>query len=297
MGWILAFLTATLAASHDIFLSRERLKKFSGLLKSWLMSVCTLPVLVIALCVSGIPVVQPRFWIYASIQVALLSVAQTMYLKALSLGPISQTQPILGLTTILLTVTNPIMTQDAVSPVAWIGVVMVGVGIYASQHPGPNEDGSPAGFFAPFVEMWRQPGVKLKLGVTCIFSVTANMDRLGVETASGPFYLVIVFGGMTVVQGIALLVTWSRNGAQSAPRFDPQLLVGGGINAAVALTHMGALVFLPVPYVIATKRISIVLASVWGYAVRRERKPHWYRLLGVLLVVAGIAFILLLSRV
>lgn len=179
---------------------------------------------------------------------------------------------------------------------SWVGVVLVGVGIYASQHPGPKEDGSSAGFFSPFVEMWRQPGVKLKLGVTCIFSITANMDRLGVETASGPFYLVVVFGGMAIVQGVALLAIRLRKGAGELPRFDLQLLVGGGINASVALTHMAALLCLPVPYVITAKRISIVLASAWGYAVRRERKPHWYRILGVLLVVVGIALMLLLGK-
>lgn len=302
MGWILALCTSALAAAHDVYYSRERMKKHSSLLKSWYIALFGTFAFVLVVMVTGVPRITTAFWIYVAIQVALLSVAQVLYMRALSLGPVSQTQPILGLTVLLLAVTNPLMTNDRVTFLGWVGVFMVGVGIYATQHPGKNERGESQGFFSPFVEMWRQPGVGSKLAVAVIYSITANIDQLGVRASNGPFFALTVYIGMLIVQSLWLL--WIRISARSKAeppeqkeaRFDPQILLGAWLNAASVLTHLAALAFLTVPYVIAIKRTSILSVSLWGYIVRKERALHWYRLLGVSLVVLGVATILILGK-
>ncbi len=300
MGWTLALLTALLESSKDVFFSRQALKAYSGLLKAWLLVLCSVPVLALVLVYRGMPqMIQPRFWTYLIIQVVLLSTAQVLYMRALALGPLSRTQPILGLTTILLAVTNPLMTHERVSAWGWVGVITVGVGIYATQHPGIRADGKPAGFFSPFGEMWRQPGVMSKIGVAVIYSITANMDRLGIEASSGPFYSTMMFCGMTLVLGtvlgLSLVLRKRAVGIEARPAFTPWLFAGGALNAGAVLMHVTALGFLPVPFVIALKRTSILMTSLWGYIVRRERMSR-YHLLGTVMVVAGIVIVLLLGK-
>lgn len=304
--WILIALgMAVSEATKDIYHSQERVKSYSPILKAWVLTTCSLPVVIAYAAWNGMPVVETSFWPLVAAHVALMCVANVLYMRALALGPLSQTQPILALTTVFLVLTNPLMTDEQVPIAGWIGVMIVGVGIYATQHPGPKEGASAfTNFTAPFVEMMKQPGVVSKLGVAIIFSMTANLDRLCIDRASGPFYLAIDLSLVSITLGAALLVLRYRgnkliDAAQAEKTGLPPagyLLGGGSIHALTIVLHMWALTFAPVPYVIAIKRLSILLASGWGAFVRKDRKLHWFQLVGTVLVVTGIGVITLLGR-
>jgi uncharacterized membrane protein len=300
MWFLFSFLTATAAAGNDIFFSRQALKALPARVKAFAISVAAMPLLLIALSFSRIPTVHHSFWWIVTLHAALMAVAHILYMRALALGPLSQTQPILALTTVFLIFTNPLMTDDRLTTTGMIGVALVGIGIYATQHPGKDASGHVAGFLSPFIEMWRQPGVMSKLGVAIIFSVTANLDRLAISASSGPFYLAIDSMITAAFLGAVLLFQYVRKRSETgisgaAPMAIPfrQLAIGGSIHASSMIFHMTALTFASVPYVIAVKRLSILLTSLWDYFVRKGRAPHWYRLIGVMLVVGGVALILL----
>lgn len=302
MWLLIAFGVAVSEATKDVFHSQERVKPLSPLLKAWAITTTSLPVLLITLGIKGIPEIQPKFRIFVTAHAILLSGAFVLYMRALALGPLSQTQPVLALTTVFLTVTNPLMTNDRVSWQGWVGVVAVGVGIYATQHPGRDSEGKLAGFWSPFVEMIRQPGVFSKLCVAIIFSITANLDKLCLEAASGPFYLAVdqalvsaMLGGVLLIQRVRG-IPFVRRDAPVRVAHPSYLLVGGSINACTILLHMWALTLVPVPFVIAVKCISIIFTSTWGYLVRKERAPHWYRLVGTAAVVAGVMLIIFFGK-
>lgn len=304
--WILIALGMALSeATKDIYHSQERVKSYSPILKAWVLTTCSLPVVVAYAVWSGMPVIDPNFWPFVAVHVALMCIANVLYMRALALGPLSQTQPILALTTVFLVLTNPLMTNERVPIAGWIGVMIVGVGIYATQHPGPKEGASAlTNFLSPFVEMMKQPGVVSKLGVALIFSMTANLDRLCIDRASGPFYLAVDLSLISITLGLALLALRHRgkkliDEAQAEKTGLPPagyLLGGGTINAITILLHVWALTFAPVPYVIAIKRLSILIASGWGAFVRKDRKLHWFQLVGTVLVVAGIGVITFFGR-
>lgn len=314
MWLVLALLVATSEAGKDIFHSQKRVRPLSPVLKAWAITTTSLPLLGIVLAWKGIPHIQPDFWIYVSIHAVLLGIAFILYMFALQTGPLWQTQPILSLTTVFLTVTNPLLTTDRVSVWGWAGVVVVALGLYGVAHPGRLKDEKTGttkeapGFFAPLVEMFRQRGVLAKLGVAVIFSITANLDKLCLERSSGPFYLVVDQALVSVLLGIILIVLKvSGKSLIGPPEKDdtgkvipvaaPQyLLIGGTINAFTVLMHMWALTFVPVPFVIAVKRISIFLTSLWDYYVRKTRAPRWFNLVGVGMIVGGVAMMLLLGR-
>ena len=304
--WILIALgMAVSEATKDIYHSQERVKSYSPILKAWVLVTCSLPVVIAYAAWNGMPVVETSFWPLVAVHVSLMCVANVLYMRALALGPLSQTQPILALTTVFLVFTNPLMTNEHVPVAGWIGVMIVGVGIYATQHPGPKEGASVlTNFLSPFVEMMKQPGVVSKLGVALIFSMTANLDRLCIDRASGPFYLAVDLSLVSITLGAVLLALRHRgkkliDETQAAKTGLPPagyLLGGGSIHAITILLHVWALSFAPVPYVIAIKRLSILLASGWGAFVRKDRKLHWFQLVGTVLVVAGIGVITFFGR-
>jgi len=300
VGIIYALLAAISAGSHDIVFSRPEVKPLPGLYKALLSTLgALLPIIGAGLLHFGFISPDAGFWFYVTLHAGLLTAALWLYMRALALGPVSQTQPILALTTVFLVFTTPFMTDDIVTPLGWVGVVMVGLGIYATQHPGVNPaTGRPYNFWSPFVEMMRQPGVLAKLGVAVIYSVTANLDRLCLETA-GSLATYLLIDKLLVVAIIAALLGFGqfRIGAgrtRDKAKARPWWLLGGGlVHGLEVVAHMVALTFMAVPYVIAVKRLSIVITSLWGYLVRRERQLNWYRLVGLGLVMAGIAVILI----
>lgn len=290
-GLLLAFCVSISEAGKDIFFSSSEVKKLPHLVKARAMALFSLPVVGLVVAFTGLPTIQPEFWKFVSIHAGLMVVATWLYMRALALGPLSQTQPILALTTVFLTITNPIMTNESVTVWGWIGVVMIGLGVYATQHPGrdPNR-GWGASLVSPFVQMVKQPGVMSKLGVAFIFSITANLDQLARTASNGPTYLLI---DLTL---IVILITIVMKVLRQPSQIGWAQWKGGAINSLTILFHMWALVFAPVPYVIAVKRLSIVFTSLWGYRIRKERELNWYRLMGVLIVVGGVALIILKGK-
>ncbi len=303
IGFGFAFLTAILEGSKDIFFSSEEARRAPHVLKALVLTTLSIPVVAAVVVVKGLPEIKPEFWVYVVTHAALMAIATVLYMRALALGPVSQTQPILALTTVLLVLTNPLMTDEAVTPAGWAGVIAVGVGIYATQHPGTDPvTGEAAPFWAPFLEMVRQEGVRSKLGVAFIFAVTANLDRLALDAADGPTYLLV---DLTLTASLLAAATALSNrskrkrGEGACSLLDAKIwrsmAPGGIVNSLTILSHVAALAYTTVPYVIAIKRLSIVLVSFWGYFKRKERAPHWYRLLGTILVVLGIGTILILG--
>ena len=232
-----------------------------------------------------------------------MAFANYWYLRALAIGNLSETQPMLALSPVFLLVTTPLMTNDVVTPLGWIGVLLVAAGIYATQHPGRNpETGALPSFLGPFIRMWKAPGVSLMFGVAFIFSIAANLDKLAVLASDGPTYL-MVDAALTVlltsiVLGAGVLLKKLR-----LPSFHHMSAATAALAPAamseslIGFAHMWALTLLPVPYVITIKRLSIVFASLWGYFLRRERAPHWYRILGMLMAFAGVAFIIMFGKI
>ena len=297
-GLLLGLLAALAEAGKDVFYSGGRMRELPGLIRATAMILLALPVALISLYAVGLPEIKPIFWAYVTMHASLMSFALLLAMRALSLAPVSQTQPILSLTTVLLVITNPLMTDDVVPLVGWFGVFLVAVGIYGTQHPGKAiSGGPPITFWSPFIEMFSQAGVRANLAVAVTYSITANLDKLAIGAANGPFYLVI---DLSLVSGILLAACAVKYRSRDEKSVDELFFrslksasVGGLIYSAAITFHLLALTFTTVPYVIAMKRLSIVFASFWGYLVRKDRELNSYRLVGIGLVISGVFVICL----
>jgi drug/metabolite transporter (DMT)-like permease len=302
LGALLAIGTALIESSRDIYLSSAQTRTIPHVLRAFLLPLFSLPLVIVVVLVMGIPPIAPGFWVYVSVHALLMVAANYCYLRALAVGAVSETQPMLGLTTVFLIVTTPLLTDDTVTLVGWAGVLVVALGIYAVQHPGIDfATGVTPSFWSPFVKMWSRPGVLWMFVVAIIYSVTSNLDKLAVLASSAPVYLVVDYA-LTALFTLLLIVVMVVLGIVPQGQLrgmggaSVAFLPAGFLTAGGALLQMVALLFLPVPYVIAFKRLSIVFTSLWGYFARRERAPHWFRILGAILVVIGVVIILIFGK-
>jgi drug/metabolite transporter (DMT)-like permease len=300
---LLAFAVAGGAAASDIFFSQKRLEALSPLAKAWAARLGTLPLLGIFVAVQGIPTISAPFWPLVTLNAALDAMGSFFFMRALSLAPISQTIPIMALTPVFMIVTTPLLSNDSVTVLGLAGVSMVSLGVYATQHPGRDPvTGTVGGFWSPIAAVARNPGARSMVFAAASFAISRTLDRACIEASSGSCYLLVehillsvILGGAIVVQIIAKRES-GATASQPVQSAAPLLVLGGSVNAVAFLLHVWALGFMSVPYLIAVKRTSIILSSLWGYIVRKERAPHWYHIMGVVLAVAGVALIALYGK-
>ena len=127
------------------------------------------------------------------------------------------------------------------------------------------------------------------LFVSAIWSVGANIDKLGLRASSPQFWIASVY----TASSLALLpMLWRHaHGVRAQLRLAPGWLVAAGCLEAVGLVcQMHALTLTLVPYVIAVKRVSIVFAVLLGALFFGER-DLMHRLPGALLMALGVFFI------
>ena len=252
-------------------------------------SVILLPVLLL----TGLPPIQPSFWLAIVIGGSLNILAFTLYVRALKLADLSLTVPLVTLTPLFLLVTSPLLVQEWPTWADGIGVILLVVGSYVlnmnALNIGTGLSQSP---FEPLFIMARNPGSRLMLCVAFIWSITSNFDKIGVVNSSPLLWAVALFG--TIAGGMVPFVFFRKGRGGIVLLKDQWRLLGitGAFNAIAITFQMVALTLAPVAQVIAVKRMSALLSVLFGHFFFGE-KGLKERLLGAAIMVSGVVIMAL----
>lgn len=296
MWFLLALGTAFFQAAKDVLLRKSGLTgdgeghdgpNLDGLTLAWAMSLVTAVLMTPVLLAVGLPKVAPDFWKPLAVNACLLSLTFVLYVKALQASDISVTTPMLTFTPLLLTVTSPLLVGEVPSAGGFIGIVLIVAGSYLL-----NVQRSREGLLGPFKALVQEPGPRMMLAVAVIWSVCANVDRMGIDRSSPLFWLTAEFWAISLV--LTPLV-WRRCGACRTRllRGAPIILAAGAAEALSLSLQMYAYTFTIVPYVIAVKRLSVVFGVGFGFFFFKERHVL-QRLAAAGIMVAGVACIAVL---
>ncbi|ARN83764.1 DMT family transporter [Methylocystis bryophila] len=209
--------------------------------------------------------------------------AYYFFVRAYRLSDASLAAPLLLITPVLMLVTSPLLVGQRVSPLGAAGVVLSVAGglVLASSEPGAR----PRASLMTFV---RDPGVR-SMGVTAvIYSVTANIDKLGIEASTPIFWIAAVTDAIAASSLVVLVASRPRAFRFSQLRYA---FAAGVANAVGNATQMYALTLLFVPYVIALKRMSALFTVIVGGLALGENFRT--RLLGAAIMFAGAALVIL----
>lgn len=316
LWFILALTTAFLTACQDLFSKKSLTALDSLVVTTWLGTIAA-GVLGIVTWIQGIPDLQPGFWWVLVANGSLNSLAFWVYNRALKVGDLSLTAPIVAFSPLFFFITSPLIVAEYPSRSDLLGCVLVVLGSY-----GLNWEARRQGVWAPLRALWTQPGSRLMLGVALIWSVTANLDKAGVLRSSPMFwafavysYVALAIGGLRV--GQTLQRHFCRRAslaplpcpapalphpadsppdpalANPAPRRSlwPYLLIMGLCAALAIAVQMYALTLTLVVRVIAVKRLSTLMGVVLGVVFLGERGLR-YRLVGAAVMVLGVAVLL-----
>ncbi len=285
--WILwATTCATLNAVSSALTKRAAEQEGAMAVTFWTFA-GSIPLALVALTLTGMPVIQSGFWLALSAGVLVNIVAITLRNLGLKLAPLSLAVPLLSFTPVFLLLTEAVILGDRPGPRGVTGICAIVAGAYAlnlrQAHGNPLQ---------PLRVIWRHRGCQLMLVVAALWSLTSVVDKLCVVQSSPVFYLVAFHLGF--VAGYLPLMAW-RQRRQPAGWWRPRrwrlYLLISVIHFGSILTQMIAIQLTLVSYVIAIKRAGMLLSVLIGVFCFGEQGLR-QRLGGAALMVLGVTLIL-----
>lgn len=242
-------------------------------------AIALVPVLLLT---TGIPELGPNFGWAVLVGGSLNILAYLCYIRAIKISDLSLTVPLVTLTPLFLLITSPLIVQEYPTLGDGVGVVFLIVGSYVLNLQTRN-----AGYFAPIKALFTNLGSRLMLFVAFIWSITSNVDKVGVQNSSPLFWVMVLFA---CVSCGALPLALRRGGFVLALAQVKLLGLTGLLNVTGVGFQMWALMLAPVTQVIAVKRLSTLIAVLFGVFWFGESGLQ-ERLLGAAIMVAGVALI------
>ena len=284
MTWfVLSILTAVFASARD-FQSKSHLARVDPLTVSWALSLFSIPFLGIALAFTDIPAVDSTFFLLVGSAGAVLTVGWILYIKALSVSEMSLVVPMISFSPLFLLILAPLFLGEIPSPIGICGVSLIVVGTYIL-----GVSRASIGFLGPFRALLRERGPRLMLVAAMVFSVAAIMDKAGIMRSSAILFA-FVENVCVALFMIPIVYVRHRAGFREVVANWKILLPIGFCVAMMFVCQASAMRLGPVAYVVAIKRLSVLISVLVGGLLLGEEQLS-VRLAGSTVMVCGIYFI------
>lgn len=205
-------------------------------------------------------------------------------MRALKTSPLSLTVPMLAFTPLFLLLTSPLILGELPSFSGLIGILMIVSGTYVLSIKDVSKS-----YFAPFKALVKQKGPLLMLFVAIIYSITANLVKIGIQHSNALFFPIV---STAFTAGLLFLVMLMKSKkSMKGIRVNLKVLSTIGLfNALMTIFIMKALELTVVPYAISVKRTTIFFSTLYGLFFLKERRVM-ERLTGALISVLGVLLI------
>ena len=288
--WIVLSLAAAFSLATSDALTKKIITPSNEYLIAWFRILYALPALSLAAALTPVPALDRTFFLAFCAALPLDILATLLYYKALGLSPLSLSLPFLSFTPVFLMLFSRIIMNEPVSLLGGTGIACVALGGY-----GLNLSSLRTGPLGPIKAIARERGSLYMLIVALIYSGTSALGKLAVTHSSpaffGAFYYLAI--AVLLLPVIALRLGGTRFVSELRSTARPALLPGM-FDAVHSVSHFYAVSMANVAYMVAIKRFSLLIGSVYGFVFFGERNVR-ERLLGSLLMFAGFVIIVLFA--
>lgn len=209
--------------------------------------------------------------------------------RAYKYGDASAVSPISNLLPILLVPTSFLMLGLVPTWGGLAGILIVVVGVYYSSVSGKHS------LLHPFRQLLRNRGSKAMLACVVLWSISGNLQKMALDTASPSYVLFLHQVTMFSVMSIYLLLKKSRQGRWS--RGERVMRRWGWHIAAISFFttlsvffQMQAIALVNPSYVSAVKRLDVLLTVLFAGLFLQERHIL-KRFRGSVVAIVGVAII------
>lgn len=278
-GVMLAFGVALFKGLQSVY-QRKNALDTDEYVTAWSSRAFGLPVLVFAIAYQGIPDLTSKFFMMAIPQSAVIALTSILIAKAYKESDASIVTPMFALSPILVIGTSFIILGETPSLLGLIGIFLITVGAYVLKIEESKN------ILDPLKKLWEERGVQLILVVILIYSVTANIDKIGVQESSAVMWPLTVYFLSSVFM-TPVMMKRSNKWKQKIHRDWRPLALLGVLGGASIILQMMAFELTLVSYVVAIKRLSIPIAVVLSFLMLREKESFKERIEGSILMIIG----------
>jgi len=285
MNWfIYAFICALSVATADALSKKALATDNDTYLVAWVRIGYAVPFLIFILPFIDIPELDNVFFIVTFVLIPLDIIALLLYIKAISISPLSLTLPFLSLTPVFLIGTSYIILGESPDKTGLMGIILVVIGAYLL-----NVHTIKRGILEPLKAVGKEKGSVLMIIVAFIFSITSNFGKVAVQHSSPIFFS--VFYSALLSAFLFLIVSFKTKRVLSKIVSQPLLFLFIGIVMAIMIiTHLKAISLVEVSYMISVKRLSLIIGVIYGAVFFKETNIK-ERLLGSTVMVMGVVLI------
>jgi uncharacterized membrane protein len=286
MSWFFfAFLTALFRSLTDVT-GKIGLKKIDEYLVSWALFLFALPFVSLLLFFTEIPPLNAKFWFALIIGGSLNVLTNLLYMRAIKLSDLSLTIPMVTFTPLFLLITSPLIVNEFPGIFGIIGIFLIVAGSYMLNFREKSK-----GYMAPFKALLNEKGPRLMLLVAFIWSITSNIDKIGIQNSSEFFWPVAINAFITL--GFIPVVLLKSKKINQQIKKNYKVLFGiGFFHGLMIVVHMIAVSMTLVAYVISIKRTGAIMSVLFGALFFKE-KGLKQRLTGSIIMIAGVIMITL----
>ncbi len=285
--WVFfALASAFSLATSDAF-AKKALETGNEYLVAWLRLAFTFPFLFIVWLSIPTPELDGKFYVSFFTALPIELIALVLYIKALKYSALSLTLPFLSLTPIVLIVVSFVILGERVSMRGGAGIFLIAAGSYAL-----NSGEIRKGLMEPFRAITREKGSLMMIAVAVLYSITSTLGKRAIEHSSAIFFGTTYFMALTLLFS-PLALTMGRRELTwfTADRKSMRILIVAGLmNGIMIMTHMTAMSLTNVAYMIAVKRISLLIGVCYGYFFFKEDIRT--RLPAAFLMLAGFVLVI-----
>jgi uncharacterized membrane protein len=284
LWFVFSLLTAFLESMKDV-LGKRGLKSIDEYAISWSLRTFSLILIVPFLLLTGIPEIGAAFLPALAIGGGINALTTVLYFKAIKHSDLSITVPMITFTPLFLLMTSPLILGEFPGPLGLAGVLLIVLGSYIL-----NIKQRHRGYLAPFRALLKEKGARYMLIIAFLWSITSNIDKVGVLNSSPAMWLVAV--NVLIALVMTPVVMTGRRERTCLKRNLAFLVPIGLVGSIAMIFQMTAITMTLVAYVISIKRTSAVMSVFFGWLIFREKGIR-ERLLGAIIMVIGVALIAL----
>jgi drug/metabolite transporter (DMT)-like permease len=255
------------------------------------------------------PVIGPDYMSAVVISGILNIIGLSLIFRAMESSDLSLSMPMLSFTPVFLIGTSYILLHEVPSAAGIAGICSIVSGSYVLNISAEHEH-----FLDPLKSMVQNRGTWYMLIVAFLFAISINEDKIAMLNSDPVFGM--AFTLLIVSGAFAVIVVLSPKSAEHSPLISPgqdpspsghlqktvfslrpyivpAILAGIFISAECVSINV-AYTLQIAPYVIAIKRLSIIVMVLYGTIICAENEIRT-RLLGSVLMVGGAVILLLFA--
>lgn len=235
----------------------------------------------------GVPVPGRAFWLALAVSGGINAVTAVLVSRAYQVSDLSLVSPLTGTTPVFTLLVAAVVLAEIPSLAGLLGVVTITAGTYLLA---TSRGADPV--TAPLRALWDDRGARLMLLVALLYGVSSTFDKVGVLASTAIFWGLALQAVITLAAGARVLAT--EKGREGLARMPLRLWLlaaaTGAATAAMMVAQMTALTVGFASYVIAVKRVSILLTVLAGGLLFREQ-GMLVRLGGAAVILAGLVLL------